>query len=72
MRLEGGRRHRLQVGGRLLDPGRGEDAVRWNPEVTIAMAGAIGSHLYNAYWTTRKPFGSVTGGRSARFHVGST
>jgi hypothetical protein len=46
--------------------------VRSNPEVTMAMAGAIGPHLYNAYWTTRKPFGSVRRGRSARFHVGST
>ena len=46
--------------------------MRSNPEVTIAMAGAIGSHLYNAYWTTSKLSGSVTGGRSARFHVGST
>ena len=46
--------------------------MRSNPEVTIAMAGAIGSHLYNAYWTTSKLSGSVAGGRSARFHVGST
>jgi hypothetical protein len=74
MKLEGRRRHRVQVRGRLLDPQQGAVAVRSNPEVAMAMAmaGAIGPHLYNAYWTTRKLFGSVRRGRSARFHVGST
>jgi hypothetical protein len=72
MKLEGRRRHRVRVRGRLLDPQQGAVAVRSNPEVAMAMAGAIGPHLYNAYWTTRKPFGSVRRGRSARFHVGST
>lgn len=71
MKLEGRRRHRVQVGGRLPDPQQGAVAVGSNPEVTMAMAGAIGPYLYNAYWT-RKLSGSVRRGRSARFHVGST
>ena len=72
MKLEGRRRHRVQVRGRLLDPQQGAVAVRSNPEVTMAMAGAIGPYLYNAHWTTRKLFGSGRRGRSARFDVGST
>jgi hypothetical protein len=71
MKLEGRRRHRVRVRGRLLDPQQGAVAVRSNPEVTMAMAGAIGPYLYNAYWT-RKLSGSVRRGRSARFHVGPT
>jgi hypothetical protein len=71
MKLEGRRRHRVQVSGRLPDPQQGAVAVRSNPEVTMAMAGAIGPYLYNAYWT-RKLSGSMRRGRSARFHVGST
>ena len=69
MKLEGRRRHRVQVRDRLPDPQQGAVAVRSNPEVT--MTGAIGPYLYNAYWT-RKLSGSVRRGRSARFHVGST